>query len=149
MNHPINTYSKAVVFLFILFIASCTPKGFVFDGKKLQQVTVSDLGEMYSTYNLSAKERTELSNQLTNKDLVDEIVMYAKEAKWPDAVNTLEKRLLVRQVMMKYHFYKVATIGGDKTIVSIPKDKNRDMPAGFVPNGPMYMIFASTVIKSK
>ncbi len=146
MNYPLK---KSAAFILICFIFSCSPKGFVFDGKKLQKVTISDLGEMYSTYNVSAKEKTELSNQLTNKDLVDEIIMYAKETKWPDAVNTLEKRLNVRQIMMKYHFFKVATIGGDKTIVSIPKDKNKDMPAGFVPDGPMYMIFASSVVQNK
>jgi USP8 interacting len=142
-------FTKSTLLILICFIVSCSPKGFMFDGKKLQQVTISDLGEMYSTYNLSTREKTELSNQLTDQNLADEIMMFCKESKWPVAVNTLEKRLNVRTVMMKYNFYKVATIGGDKTIVSIPKDKNKSMPPGFAPDGPMYMIFASAVVKNK
>jgi hypothetical protein len=144
-----NYFVKPTLLLLVCFIVSCSPKGFMFDGKRLQQVTISDLGEMYSTYNLSSKEKTELGNQLSDQNLVDEIMMFCNEKKWPDAVNTLEKRLKVRQQMMKYTFYKVATIGGNKTIVSIPKDKNKKMPDGFVPTGPMYMIFASDVVKNK
>jgi hypothetical protein len=143
-----NYLSKATFLVFICFVISCSPKGFVFDGKKLQQVTVSDIGEMYSTYNLSSKEKTELGNQLTDQNLVDEVVMFCNEKKWPEAVNSLEKRLKVRQTIKNYTFYKVATIG-NKTIVSIPKEKNKKMPQGFVPDGPMYMIFASEVVKNK
>lgn len=135
------------LFLFFLgfFFTSCN-KSFFFDGKKVQQAVVTDIGEMYSTYNMSSSEKEELGRQLKNKSLVDEISRYSKESTWPDAVNTLDERLNKRTTMMKYHFYKVATIG-NKTIVSIPKDKNSHMPAGFIPNGPMYMIFSSAVIK--
>lgn len=143
---------KSVRFLFITFflsgcLISCN-KGFFIDGKKAQQVAITDLGEMYSTYNMSISEKEELGRQLNNKSLVDEISRYSKENTWPDAMNTLDERLNNRPTMMKYHFYKVATLG-NKTIVSIPKEKNTHMPASFIPNGPMYMIFASSVVISK
>lgn len=142
-----TTFHCITVFAFFIFLSSCN-KGFIIDGKKAQQVTISDMGEMYSTYNISNAEKEELGRQLTNKALVDEIVRYSKEATWPSAVNTLDERLSTRSTMAKYHFYKVATLGS-KTIVSIPKDKNGHMPAGFVPSTPMYMIFASSVVIRK
>lgn len=142
-----TTFHCITVFAFFIFLSSCN-RGFIIDGKKAQQVTISDMGEMYSTYNISNAEKEELGRQLTNKALVDEIVRYSKEATWPSAVNTLDERLSTRSTMAKYHFYKVATLGS-KTIVSIPKDKNGHMPAGFVPSTPMYMIFASSVVIRK
>ncbi len=138
-------------FLFLVFISaaatSCN-KSFYFDGGKAKQAMITDMGEMYSTYNMSAAEKEELSKQLKNKALTDEIVRYSKENMWPDAVNTLDERLNKRDMMMKYKFYKVAVIG-DKTIVTIPASKNKHMPAAFIPTGPMYMIFAKSVVVSK
>ncbi|MEQ1798113.1 MAG: hypothetical protein ABL872_09180 [Lacibacter sp.] len=139
---------KYLLFVAVLIGFSSCNKGFFFDGKKIKAVLITDLGEMYSTYNFSSSEKEELGRQLNNKALIDEITRYSKESTWPDAVNTLDERLNSRTTMMKYHFYKVATLG-NKTIVSIPKDKNGHMPAGFRPNGPMYMIFASSVVAGK
>jgi len=129
----------------LIGFSSCN-KGFMIDGKKAHQVIITDIGEMYSTYNMSSSEKEELGRQLNNKSLVDEISRYSKEGMWPDAVNTLDERLNNRSAMMKYHFYKIATLG-NKTIVSIPKEKNGHMAAGFIPNGPMYMVVASSVVK--
>lgn len=143
---------KSMRFFLVVFFLSSTfiscNKGFFFDGKKIKAVLITDLGEMYSTYNFSSSEKEELGRQLNNKALIDEITRYSKESTWPDAVNTLDERLNSRSTMMKYHFYKVAVLG-NKTIVSIPKDMNGHMPAGFRPNGPMYMIFASSVVAGK
>ncbi len=139
---------KYLLFVALLISFSSCNKGFFFDGKKIKAVLITDLGEMYSTYNFSSSEKEELGRQLNNKALVDEITRYSKENTWPDAVNTLDERLNSRNTMMKYHFYKVAVLG-NKTIVAIPKDKNGHMPAGYRPNGPMYMIFASSVVVGK
>jgi hypothetical protein len=143
-------YASHIVILAICFIniVSCKPKGILFDGKKAKTVLIADLGELFSTYNMNGSEKEEVRNQLTNKDLLDEIITYSKEAEWPEAVNSLEKRLKVRSTIMKYHFYKVAQFG-DKTIISVPKEKNKHMPAGFIPAGPMYMVFATNVVISK
>lgn len=148
-----KTYSMKTVkqaFFFVVLVSTITAcsKSFMIDGKKARQVTVTDLGEMYSTYNMSEAERREVSSQLNNKALLDEIIRYSKENTWPDGVNTLDDRLNSRTTMAKYNFYKVATFGS-RTIVSIPKEKNGHMPASFVPTGPMYMIFASSVVKMK
>ena len=136
-----------VLLLIAVAFTACT-KGFYIDGKKATPVKVTDLGEMYSTYNLSQAEKTEVSRQLNNKSLLDEIVRYAKENTWPDAVNTLDDRLANRKIMERYNFYKVASFG-NKTIVSVPAEKNQHMPAAYIPQGPMYIIFASSVIASK
>lgn len=142
-----SVYSFMMLVFLFAGLNSCTPK-FFFDGKKATPVTVTDLGEMYSTYNLSKSEKEEILGQLNNKALLDEIIRYSKESTWPDAVNSLDERIAVRTTMLKYHFYKVATFG-NKTIVSVPKEKNTHMPAGFIPTGPMYIIFVSTVVKGK
>lgn len=126
---------------------SCN-KGFYFDGEKAKEVIISDMGEMYSTYNMSSSEKEELGRQLNNKALVEEIIRYSKENTWPDAVNTLDERISNRTAMMKYHFYKAGTVG-NKTIITIPKAKNGHMSASFIPTGPMYMIFASSVVANK
>jgi len=143
-----KTVQQAFLFVVVIFVATACSKSFMIDGKKARQVEVTDMGEMYSTYNMSEAERREVSGQLSNKALMDEIVRYTKENTWPDAVNTLDDRLKNRSTMTKYNFYKVATFG-NRTIVSIPKEKNQHMPASFVPSGPMYMIFASSVIDAK
>lgn len=139
-------YLPLVISLFI-FISSCS-SAFKFDGKKAPQVMITDLGEMYSTYNLSESEKTEIRKQVSSEALLDEIMRYSKEVMWPEAINTLDERLKVRATMMKYNFYKVASFG-TKTIVSIPKEKNKHMPAGFIPDGPMFIIFASSVVAGK
>ncbi len=143
-----TTIKKGIVLLLLTvsFIA-CT-KGFYIDGKKAQSVKITDLGEMYSTYNLSQAEKTEVSRQLNNKSLLDEILRYSKESTWPDAVNSLDDRLSNRNTMQRYNYYKIASFG-NKTIVSIPAEKNQHMPAAYIPQGPMYIIFSSSVVGSK
>ena len=140
-------YKFCFAFFLVAFISSCN-KGFYFDGEKAKEVIISDMGEMYSTYNMSSSEKEELGRQLNNKALVEEIIRYSKENTWPDAVNTLDERISNRTAMMKYHFYKVGTVG-NKTIITIPKAKNGHMSASFIPTGPMYMIFASSVVANK
>ncbi len=140
------TRISAAIFLLVV-VSSCT-KGLFFDGKKVQPVMIIDMGDMYSTYNMTNAEKEEVSRQLNNKALLDEIIRYSKETMWPDAVNTLDERLNSRVTMMKYRFYKVATLG-NKTIVTIPQNKNKHMPPGFIPGGPMYMIFVTTAVVVK
>jgi USP8 interacting len=140
---------KSVIGLFLVAVTftACT-KAFYIDGKKAQAVKITDLGEMYATYNLSQAEKTEVSRQLNEKSLLDVIIRYTKENTWPDAVNTLDDRLANRKTMERYNFYKVASFG-NKTIVSVPAEKNQHMPAAYIPQGPMYIIFSSSVVASK
>ena len=140
--------NQVIVLMFIAASFTACTKVFYIDGKKATAVKVTDLGEMYSTYNLSQAEKTEVTRQLNNKSLLDEIVRYAKENTWPDGVNTLDDRLANRKIMERYNFYKVASFG-NKTIVSVPAEKNQHMPAAYIPQGPMYIIFASSVVASK
>lgn len=140
--------NRLLTILFLVVVASCSPKGFMFNGKSAPQVKVTDIGELFSTYNFSSEEKQQLNSQIKNAELVNEILTYAKEDAWPDAINTLDERLKVRPTMLKYNFYKVAT-AGSKTVVAVPADKNKHMPSGFVPQGPMYMVFASKAVVSK
>lgn len=144
-----NYAKKAVASILLLLItAGCTRGFYYFDGKKATPVKIVDLGEMYSTYNLTESDQAEVKRQLDDKALLSEIIRYSKENQWPDAVNTLDERLENRSVMLKYNFYRVASFG-NKTIVSVPQDKNKHMPAAYIPQGPMYIIFASKVVSSK
>ena len=135
------------IILFLAVLAAGCSKSFYFDGKKSMEVRIADIGEMYSTYNFTAAEKTELKKQLNDQELLNEMIRYSNEIQWPDAVNTLDERLENRSVMMKYHFYKVASFG-NKTIVVVPKEKNKHMPAAFIPQAPMYIIFASKAVVS-
>ena len=132
--------------IFLLF--ACSPKGFLFDGKKLPEVSISDLGELYSTYKFTSQDEQQIKSQLKDQSLFSEIKTFTNEEKWPSGVNTLDKRLNARSTMKNYHFYKVATIG-TKTIVVVPMEKNKHMPSSFVPTAPMYMVFASKVVMLK
>lgn len=135
-------------FLLLLLMSSCISASYQFDGKKLKEVTVTDLADLYSTYKLTRSDREEITLQLNNKGLVDQIATYSLEENWPDGINTLNKRLRERASLQRYHFYKVATCG-NKTILAVPADKNRHMPTGFVPAGAMYMIFKSSAVAAK
>ena len=104
------------------------------------------MGDLFSTYKFTDADKKELINQLLNKNLVEQIITYSKEENWPDAINSLEDRLRSRTTMLKYHFYKVAVIG-NKTVLSVPPEKNRHMPYGFVPAGAMFMVFKSSSLK--
>ncbi len=153
-HHPHNRMSNKSIlnvsfFIFVLVtVSGCLPSKFSFDGKKLAEVQVTDIAELYSTYKLTKEDRRELSTQLSNPSLVDQIATYSLEENWPDAINTLNERLKVRATMLNYHFYKVGTFG-NKTVVAVPASKNRHMPAGFVPPGAMYMIFKSSIVTPK
>lgn len=140
-------YSRLLIPVLFLLVA-CSPKGFLFDGKKLPEVTISDLGELYSTYKFTSQDEQQIKSQLKDQSLFSEIRTFSNEEKWPSGVNTLEKRLNTRSTMKNYHFYKVATIG-TKTIVAVPAEKNKHMPSSFIPSGPMYMVFASKVVMIK
>lgn len=137
-----------LLLLIVLLESACLPSKFSFDGKKVKEVLVTDIAELYSTYKLTKDDRRELSSQFSNKSLVDQIATYSLEENWPDAVNSLNERLKVRATMLKYHFYKVGTFG-NKTVVAVPASKNRHMPSGFVPAGAMYMIFKNNVVIPK
>lgn len=145
--HFMKFIPQVMILLLVVVAAGCT-KGFYIDGQKATEVRITDLGEMYSTYNITETEKTEIKQQLKDKNLILEIVRYSKENQWPDAVNTLDERLDNRSVMMKYNFFKVASFG-NKTIVAVPQEKNKHMPAAYIPQGPMYIIFASKVVASK
>lgn len=146
-THCMKFIPQVMVFFLLVTAAGCT-RGFYIDGKKAVEVRITDLGEMYSTYNITEAEKTEIKKQLNDKNLINEIIRYSKEIQWPDAVNTLDERLDNRSVMMKYNFYKVASFG-NKTIVAVPQEKNKHMPAAYIPQAPMYIIFASKVVASK
>jgi hypothetical protein len=135
----------SLMVMIVFYFTACLSSKFVFDGKKLSEVSVTDIAELYATYKLTKEDRQELSTQLSNKSLVDQIATYSLEENWPNAINTLNERLKVRSAMLNYHFYKVGTFG-NKTVVAVPASKNRHMPEGFVPAGAMYMIFKSTAV---
>ena len=141
-------FTKYLLLIGFIASVSCTSRKFQFDGKKTQEVTVADMGDLYSSYSFKQSDKAELSSQLNNKELVNQVVTYSQEQNWPDAVNTLEKRLGARNTMLRYRFFKVGVIG-NKTVVAVPASKNRHMPYGFVPAGAMYMIFKTEAIKGK
>jgi hypothetical protein len=140
--------SLSLIIGFSILLIACSPKGYVYNSRKLQKVTITDFGELYSTYDLSSKEKKELKKQLKDQTWVDEIVEYSNEENWPEAIQELDDRLENRPTIKKYNFYKVATIDS-KTIVIAPEDKNMHMPYKYRPAGSFYMIFNSDAVKVK
>jgi USP8 interacting len=136
------------IILTFIFLNGCLSGSFLYDGKKLKEVYVSDMAELYSTYKLTREDKKEIATQLTNQTLLESISTYSLEENWPISINTLNKRLNERANLKLYHFFKIATCG-NKTILAIPADKNRHMPQGFVPASTIYMIFKSSAITEK
>lgn len=130
--------------LSIVFIAalltSCSSRTFLMNGKKLPEVTITDIGDLYSTYKMTAQEEQQLASQVRDAAWLQEIQLNLQEANWPEAINTLQKRIEVRSTLMRYKYYKLAVVG-NRTLVVVPADKNRHMPAGFVPRNNLYMFF--------
>jgi hypothetical protein len=141
-------FRKYLLLFVFVALAGCSSRQFLFDGRKTQEVTIADMGDLYSNYSFKQSDKVELSSQFNNKELVNQVVTYSQEQNWPDAVNTLEKRLNARTTMLRYRFFKVGVVG-NKTIVAVPAAKNRHMPYGFVPAGAMYMIFKTDAVKGK
>ncbi|MFN4285923.1 MAG: hypothetical protein ACK4E8_08155 [Lacibacter sp.] len=138
----------AAVPALLVLLVSCSPKGFVFNGKKLPEVTITDMGDLYSTYRITEQEERQLTSQLKNAALVQEIKTYSQESYWPDAIKTLQKRIDARSTLSNYKFYKLAVLG-TRTLVVVPPEKNRHMPQGFVPPTNMYMFFNARSVISK
>ena len=103
---------------------------------------------MYATYTLTAQEEQQLAAQLRNAALVQEIKTLSQEGAWPDAINTLQKRIEVRSTLTSYKYYKLATVG-TRTLVVVPAENNRHMPAAFVPKNDVYMFFNARSVVQK
>ena len=78
----------------------------MFNGKSAQQVKVTDIGELFSTYNFSSEEKQQLNNQIKNADSGTKSSHMQKEDAWPEVINTLDERLKVRPTMLKYNLQK-------------------------------------------
>lgn len=138
-------------FTFLLFAAmlySCSSKILLFNGKKLPEVTIADIGDLYASYTLTAQEEQQLAAQIRDAALMQEIKVFSQETNWPEAINTLNKRLAVRRMLTSYTYYKLAVVG-TRTLVVVPADKNRDLPAAFIPQTNMYMFFNSRSVLQK
>ncbi|HMO33198.1 MAG TPA: hypothetical protein PKE07_09370 [Lacibacter sp.] len=125
--------------LFLLLLAGCSRQVWEYDGRRLKEVTVTDMRDLYGTFRFSVAEREQLRSRLRNPELMDEIEVFSQESSWPEAVNTLEKRLDVRSQMRRYRCYRVAATEA-VAIVAVPAERNRHMPPVFRPEGPMYMV---------
>lgn len=141
--------SVAALLLILLFMmphSASAQKKYKTFGRKCAAVSITDPGEMYSTYELSSEEQGDILKSGVSEDLMGDILGYDNEGSWPEAMTNLDSRLENAAVIMKYKAFKVAT-WDSKCVLVIPAKYNANMPQGFAPDHDFYMIINKIGIK--
>lgn len=94
--------------------------------KKVKKVTISDPGELHSTYNIGDSEAKTLQENMTKPDKVNEVIEYANESSWPKGLSDFNDRIQesTQELIKKFMAFKVAELG-DKYLLWIPAGKNK------------------------
>jgi hypothetical protein len=113
-------------------------------GKTWAKAKIYDSGKMYTTYNLSgdATAMGVLYDKGYTQKLIDDILYYANESRWPQGISTLSNWQNNREVVNEYNAYQVASFG-DKQILYIPKDQNVHMPQHMQISHDFFMVIGS------
>ncbi len=102
-------------------------------------ITVTDWGELYSTYTLTEDDEKIIKEQSSSSELSKFKSAYT-ETQWPSAINTLEGRNANRNKMYDYHLYKIAELSGGEIAVVAPAGENKHMPEGMLADKDLYFI---------
>lgn len=110
----------------------------------LKKVTISDPGQLYSTYNFDESEMKTI-RAVFNNDVkqVDGFVKYSNESSWPEGLSTLDGRSSLQDAIRGFHAYKLAMLD-DKYVLLIPKKKNKRSGVKFTHD--IYMIVGKSGI---
>ncbi len=136
----------------LLFVASCNTFKTT-TGAKLKPVTITDPGELFSTFDLEGTEAAVSAiNALTtvSADEKKDIYKYSQEGNWPGGMATLDDRLKNREEIKKYNAYFLTSFAaGDRTvnILKVPMSKNGHMKGAMGLDHDIYIVITSLGIK--
>lgn len=115
--------------------------------KSGRKVTVSDFGELYSTYEFRPDEEATIIDAV-GADQLEIIKTNSNEKAWPDAIATFSGRQINRDRMYNYHVELVCYIG-EKALLKAPADKNTDVGEGLNLDHDIYFVVGKNVIELK
>lgn len=137
----------------LLFVASCKTVSTT-TGQKVSKVTITDPGELFSTYNLEGDdEAVKAINSIKgiNASGKEDIYKYSQEENWPAGMATLDGRLSNREEIKKYNAYLLTsftTASGRKVnILEVPKEKNGHMKGEMALDRTIYIVITDMGIK--
>lgn len=111
-----------------------------------QTATVSDFGDLYSTYNLTADDESIIRSKFGQKTL-DDIRTYGRETGWPSGFDQLDERSDNRPKLGKFKLEYMCDIdGGNKSIVKAPKSINGHMTGDWALKHDIYFVIRSTSV---
>lgn len=113
-----------------------------------EAITVTDFGELYSTYEITADDERVIIEQTSAPELRKIKTAYT-ETQWPSSINTLDGRNANRDKMYKYSLYKVATLSSGAIIVCAPAAENIHMPEGLKPSKDLYFVVGASGFGAK
>ena len=109
---------------------------------------ISDPGELYSTYDLTADAAARATIQAqTSAALLQDILIYSNERSWPSGIATLDGRIARREQIQDYRVYAIARFN-DKVVLRVPAAENQHMPANMRPARDIYFIFGQGGIQA-
>jgi hypothetical protein len=109
--------------------------------EKVKEASITDPGQLYSTYNFSAEEKDKITSTVGEAQY-EAINNSCHENQWPSGLSTLDSRNTVRDKMKEYHV-NVVMVLGDVSIVQIDPDRNRHMPPDMLAQAPFYFIIGN------
>lgn len=103
--------------------------------------------QVYATYDLreDLDAMRTLEKRGMSKPEIDAVIFRSHERNWPDGIDAFEKRHPKLKQFKKYKAH-VAARWGDKVLVVIPAELNKDLPAGLRPYMDIYMVYTSPAV---
>jgi ABC-type uncharacterized transport system YnjBCD substrate-binding protein len=92
--------------------------------KGLEKVSITDPGQLYSTYKYEDSDLATLRSVLENEAQVSYVAEYSSEVTWPDGLSTLQGRTQLQETIKSFNAYELADLG-DKHVLMIPAKKNK------------------------
>lgn len=107
-----------------------------------KQVTVTNFGDLYSTYSFSGSDEDDIKN-VVGSSVFQDIVTYGHERNWPSAISAFDDRQTNRPKMYNYYVELVCEFG-DRVVVRAPVSKNSHMSGGMRLTHDIYFIIGKT-----
>jgi hypothetical protein len=117
---------------------------FQLKGQDTKVISITDPGELYSTYNFTTSDQEALVKTLGQEKFT--IIKGAShETQWPSGISNLEARTEKRELIMKYHINVVAALG-EKSVIEINPANNKHMPAEMISAHSFYFVIGNSGI---
>lgn len=148
--------SKLLAFSAILLFVACKTQKTATASSDAQEVTIVNVGELMSTYNLKEDAAAVLAiNAIPSlsSEQRESIYTYSMEANWPIGINTLANRAKNTTTIKTYKANKLTSFDhptkGKLYILRVPKDQNTSMTGDFALSTDIYFVMTEKVFTYK